>query len=441
MYDMIFAFIESSVGYGGIQVLCADFIRHVLNHGNQVVFITDFTLGNQKSVYFELLNDVKDQIQFIDSDNLGRPSLLENSDFDNLRKKIYKAIPDKFADIVAFAYYFETVQLAIRLFGEYKNAKLFYFWPHPLAFIRELTLGRMGYVYSKIKNRQYYYQRKLIIDMNNNDADFSLPVPCDIFVKWYYDIDREAKERNAECGPVRNIQPSTNYHYDSSSGQIKVLWVGRFDYFKNDAIVYIWKTLERIAEKHQKTKFIYNIIGGGGERFENDLRSRISPQNVEVNYLGIKKPEELPNIYVENDIGISMGLTIKQMAMCGLPAVLIDSLSDKYKPKRLCNWIFDTQKGDAGDGMYYYMATGKILDERVPLAAILNEILSDPEKLNTYSVKCKEYVKKYYDFDQQNEKIYKAALGSKLNVSDVKPFRYFWPMRLIYKIHRHRRMA
>lgn len=430
---MNYIFIEKSTNYGGVEILTADLIKYMIESGSKVFFITQLVDHNRKNIYSDLLKDISDGLNIINVPHLERVMMYEDDRYQEDKKIIKEYISEK-EDYCLITYYFRTMQYGIRVLEGYSKIRILYLWPHPLQFILAIpTFPKAAYAFKRKKNKMYYYQKKLFELMHKSNASFYSSRSIFDYNNWFYETNLEQKKR-IECDPVRTIKPRKQYHYDINSKKISVLWVGRFDFFKNDAIAYIYKNLNEFASKYPGIMFELNIVGGGNETFTNDLKSKLNPGTVDINYLGLKKPDELPDIYVSNDIGIAMGLTVKQMAMCGLPAILIDSLNDNYKTEKYCTWIYETSEGDAGDGAYYY-SMGKPLTNRNKLSDILSSVIKEPASLNQLSMKCTEFVKKYYSLNTQNQKIIEAAEQSQLCVSEIKPFIYSLPVRRLYSLY------
>jgi hypothetical protein len=136
------------------------------------------------------------------------------------------------------------------------------------------------------------------------------------------------------------------------SRQLKIIWVGRFVWFKITSIEYIIKSLEYLSNNYISSNISLDIIGYGNKESEDELIKLIDNTLLNVNILGGVDYDQLPEIFEQYDIGIGMGLTIKNMADCALPSILIDSIKEADVNLPCCEWFHNSDIDDAGDGFY-----------------------------------------------------------------------------------------
>lgn len=239
------------------------------------------------------------------------------------------------------------------------------------------------------------------------------------------------------CAPVRFNRKivADKISNRKITNRLRVLWIGRLTYFKSDAIIHIFESLEKMRQAYPSINFVFNIIGDGSEKDRNYVKARITPQNVSVKFWGMIKPEDLYEHFKNNDIGVSMGLSVKIMAANGLPAILIDSMDRRYTSEKNCNWIFETDDGDAGDGLYYQIM-GRPLNYRRRLVDILESVLKGDIDLNEYSVKSKEYVDNKYSYEKKYDDLYEEAINSEFRPNTCNTFHYNICIRFVFKIYK-----
>lgn len=424
---------------GGVEVFIIDMIHFLCKNNHKVFFLTETKSDN---VYFNYLDIETPNLKFLNIRIPVNMGLYSKKQLALDREKIYEII-EICEPIYVISTYFNTFQFFMDIFIKHNSSKFLFIWPHPLDWIWTVPfIPKDNFITKKIKNRKYFYQRKLFELMSDNCAHYYSCRAVFDFNKWYYDLAVTPPDF-IEALPIRaDIQKLPQYQEERGNKKIKILWVGRFAFFKNDAIIHIFATLEKLAIQYPQYEIIFNIAGYGPENHTRYIKKNIRPQNITVNYLGGIHPDKLNTFFLQNHIGIAMGLTVKQMAQAGLPAILIDTLQKGYEDKKNCNWIFDTTEGDAGDGNYYDLM-GRPLKYREYLEDLLNDVFKNLDKLQIYSIKSKAYVEKYYSFEIQSRNIIKAIENSTFTGRTYHVFRYNFLLRLLYKyykaLQRHRR--
>ena len=417
----------SGVCIGGMEVLFANYAKFLVDNNYNVIFLTKKTEDN---IFNILLKDIEDKIHFVWLKI--RDSLYESERSLNYnRNYVLKQIGDiDYNDTYGVCGFFMDIELMISIFRN-TPVKISYIWPHPLDWLAYLFPNQRTYNFKKqINNPLYLYQKELITKMHNKNASYYTSYAIFNFNKWYY--EEPLSDRKIEGLPVQKNVKDIGYKITDNHRKWNILWVGRFDFYKNDAIFRIYKTLVSIAQT-KRIDIEFNIVGDGLPKFREELKSRMNNSIIKVNFLGIVHPDDLASIFSKNDIGIAMGVTVKQMGYAGLPAILIDSLSNEYSSPMCCNWVCDIETGDDGDGMYYSLI-GKPLEYRQDLRALLNEVFDNPCKLNEYSQKCKDAIAKQYSYENQYNIITERILNSKFTGDDALIFRFNVIKRVIYKI-------
>lgn len=419
---------------GGMEVLFSGLIKYCLAKDYHVYFITK-KIDND--IYHTLLdfNDPKFHLVYRgNKDVVWMNDKESKSERDNVIKELKGLDFDNSVVLVGF---YTDLVYSMNLFYE-NPIRIMMIWPHPLDWINRLYLFPDKYHNrTKRSGSHFLFQRKLLKELDKNNASYYTSYAIRNYNEWYYNEILE--NRVIEGLPIQqDCGTPFIYHRKERFDKFSVLWVGRFTYFKNDAIEYIFKNLCNIAEKYPNIEFVFNIVGKGEKKQENDIKHRVNQEKsdkVKVNYLGTVMPNNLTSVLSQNDIGVAMGVTVKQMGYAGLPAVLIDSLSDNYREDNCCCWISETETGDDGDGMYYKLS-GNPLTNRRNLYDIFDEVVNNPQKLYKMSAICKEHIIKHYMYTRQNEIILQRAFSSSFRNEYHMKYRHNIFLRSLWKIRK-----
>lgn len=432
---MKFILIDPGISIGGIEVLMADFAKYLSDKKIDVIFLVG---GQSNSIYYELINTGYN-IKFCEIEGINNTIYYSkrNNVYNKDRKKVFELI-DKKEQINVVTCFFYTLQYAMNIFENYSEyTRILQIWSHPLEWIHRLVHNK-DYVYKKKKNSLYYYQRNLLQEITHKNASHFISKSIFDFNNWYYEAELICPEgEKMWCAPVRFNRKieHTEIGNRKITNQLRILWIGRLTYFKSDAIIYIFESLEKMSQRYPEINFVFNIIGDGSEKDRQYVKDHITPQNVSVKYWGTVKPNNLYEHFNNNDLGISMGLSVKIMAANGLPAILIDSLDRKYKSEKNCNWIFETDDGDAGDGLYYHIM-GCPLDYRMRLVDLLESVLKKAIDLDDYSAKSKEYIENKYSYKKKYDDLYEEAINSEFRPNTCDTFHYNIFVKFAFRIYK-----
>ena len=433
---MKFFFIATSSAYGGMEHLFIEMSRFLCNNDNSVYFIT----RNSESIYYNdrVLNEnvnfnainlnFNKPIQYTTENEMKQiKEKLELNNFSNIGKH---------EECYVITSSFDDFQLAISIFGHDYRFKLMHLWGHPEEWKNVQKLHKnAGMTNKKIKNSMYYYQRKLIKLLYEKNADFYSGRVVPVFINWYYELKIYPKDISVL--PIQSINKSIiDYNIIKGKINLNILWCGRFDYWKDEAIIHIHTTLEKLAKYYTNIVINYYIIGFGRNENTNYVKESINPVNVNVNYIGEVKSEELSKMISKYDIGIGMGLSVKKMGQVGLPSIVIDSVDKEHSNWLKADWLFNTKEGDAGDGYYFHIA-GKKIEGRKDLYELLDEVFKEPLLLNDYSKRCLDYVNENYSEGKQIEKIINRVLGSQFCGINYPIYRRNICLRLMYRLYKN----
>lgn len=426
---MNFVFIDSNNAIGGIENLLIEMSNYLVDSNNKVFFLT----YNNDTIYHKFLSNTlnikiinikyKNEIQYSERKNIKKIKRHSLSIFGENNDKYYVIAPG-----------FKNFQFAMAIFGDDKRFGLMHLWGHPEDWKNTLKIyGNRGISKKIIKNPKYYYQQKLLEFLYEKNADFYGGRVVPVFNSWYYGLELEPKA--IYTLPIQSVDESLeNYRISMSKREFNIVWCGRFDYWKNEAIIHISKVLEKLSEEYTEFKINYDVIGYGNDNNTNYVKNSIITNNVSVRYLGIIKPNELSKTLSKYDIGIGMGLSVKKMGQIGVPAIVIDSVDKEHLDWLKADWLWNTAEGDAGDGYYFHLA-GKEIKGRKDLYDLLNEIFDHPLLLNNYSKKCIDYVKKNYSEEKQIQEMINCAMNSNFCGIDYPIYRRNIFFRIMYNFY------
>jgi len=400
---MIFILNDLHSDIGGAEIFLIEFAKYLQKNRYKVYFL----IGNN-DFYESRLKSTN--IRFIHRSYIDRIELMNDKQIEKEKNRILKEI-SKDEDYIVVSLFFQTLHYAMAIFNGCSNIQLFYIWPHPEDWIKAVKIiGKRDFNLKIINNRKYYYQKELLSYLQKKNAMYYGSRIVPIYNSWYYGVD--FNPTTVEALPIQSIADSDIViHKKLDSLHFSVLWVGRFDYWKNEAIIHIFIVLERIALLYPNISFEFGIIGYGDDKNQNYIYKNISPINIDVKFIGKVDPESLVDYFYRYDVGIGMGLSVKKMAQAGLPSIIIDSFEKKVPHPNNSNWLFNTTEGDAGDG-YYFKIAGKELSSRRPLIELFQEVVEAPRKIEIYSARCIEYVEKYYSAEKQFAKLIEQANAS-----------------------------
>lgn len=418
-------FNDSNINIGGIEVMFIEMTEYLISQGHKVFFLVENLsiyekkLSSHEHVYF-IRRKTDQVIEFMSDKKIEKEREFVLKQF-NLSENYYVISP-----------YFDKLQLAMALFKSHKNFKLLNLWPHPEEWTSRVRLiGRANFSRKIYKNKKYKYQRKLLelLDLKNGHFYGGRVVP--IFNNWFYKINLNPP--TIEALPIKDIEFDIKLSDQRAElKSIKIIWCGRFDYFKNEAIISISNVLNNLVLKFPEYKVVYGIIGYGSDKYTREVQERINSQNIEVEFIGKVEPENLTKVFRSYDIGIGMGLSVKKMAQVGIPSIVIDSVGPKDDHPKNSNWLFDTKEGDAGDGYYYRIANNSI-ENRESLHDLLERVFSNPSLLKGYGDLSFNYVNEFYSFEKQVNAIIHGAKTSNFFAEDYPVFKRKKYEYLIYQ--------
>lgn len=388
-----FILVDSNTTIGGVEVLFIEMALKLAEKNNVY-----FLVKNNNSIYQTKLKEKKN-VFFIESLQSIPVEYLSNIQLFKEKKHVLKQL-DINVNYLVIAPYFKSFQYCMHIFGDNPNFKLVHLWAHHQNWInskRVLTKNKIVKKKPVFKTDMYYYQKKLWNEMYKRNAHYYGGRIVVDMNNWYYSTNISVNEIPVLPIDIHQYREPDKMNLENKKSY-KILWVGRFTFFKNKSIITISKTLETLSKKYEDVNFVFDIVGYGNKKDTKFVKNMVKSNQVAVNFLGTIDFSELSNLFSGYDIGIGMGLTVKKMAEAYLPAILIDSVDKTDIDKKMANWLIDTVEGDAGDG-YYFSITNKKISYRKSLFTLLEEVIINPENLSVIAKKGREYVEEHYSLN------------------------------------------
>lgn len=350
----------------------------------------------------------------------------------NLEKEYVMSQLDEEEYYVVISFYFSNFQYALAIFGDNSNFKLLHFWQHPQDWINNLFLAG-NYNYAKaglsFNKKKYNYQKRLLLKLQEKSADYcGLNKKLLEFNSFFYGIELRLNKNSFAFPTFSKCKKSDRNFTVQSSKSLKILWVGRFDWFKIGAIEYIAKSIDYLSNRFNNFNLTFDIVGHGQTKFEFFINELVCESVININFLGKINYSELPYLFAKYDLGIGMGITVKNMSDCSLPTILIDSIDHTNILEPACVWFFESEIDDSGDG-YYHSLSGSV-QKRSTLIDLIIPIIEAQSDLEDLSKKSKINFDENYSMQNSLTKFYNLINESNFCGTNYPP--YIRPM--IYKI-------
>jgi hypothetical protein len=246
-------------------------------------------------------------------------------------------------------------------------------------------------------------------------------------VKKYHEYYYDVKLSNSEVIPlpfdIPNIDIDSLKQRKSNNDILKVIWLGRFEYFKNPAIKKVYSALSNLANKYKYMKIEFDLIGYGRKKYEKDIRKNVKTDNrLEVNYLGKIPPNKLPEILVQYDVGVAMGTSALHIASMRIPTIYLDASDENHFDDIKGCWLHNEPIG-LGSGIYADIA-GIRIKGRKKLKELFQEIILNPELKENYGVLDRSYVLENHDENKNMPQIIDAWTSSTFTPNDMIIYRH-----------------
>ncbi len=410
-------------GLGGAETLHSRIVNYLAASKCKLYMIASERDFTYKQISKEFLEDIiripVDGIYLSTKNN----SQKEKKEIQELAKS-YLSLNDNM--LLAYAPYFSNLQVTMMIFESFQHARLFTSFLHPEAWPR--ALFSWPSVYGKSirplrKNSLYYYQKELLKKLDTGSASWFM---SDL-VKKYHEHYYEVELPNSRVIPlpfgIPEIDPVVFERARKKSCTLKVVWLGRFEYFKNPSIKKTYKALQQIIEKRKDLKVEFDLIGYGSEKYEKDIRKEVKTSGrLQVKYLGKIFPDRLPEVIAQYDVGVAMGTSALHIGVMGIPTIYVDASDENhYKEIKGC-WLHREPIG-LGSGVYGDIA-GFRIDGREDMRILFEEMIAAPNLLEDYGVKDRNYVIENYDENKIMPQIIDAWTSSTFSPGDMEVYRY-----------------
>ncbi|MEW7864197.1 hypothetical protein [Aeromonas diversa] len=411
---MNFVIFDLSKSLGGAETFDCRFIDYLVGLGDSVAVV-----GHQDSVIFGLLDakSIKVRTYIIPEMDDFFVSPREQSSLATLGQQI---IDDFLGEnIYVLASYFEVLHKAMHVFNGDKRVHISTGMLHPEAWsLWEPGAGLNASRAFKPKkiDRLWYYKRDLLSKL---DHDKAIWYPNDIFRKYNEDyFSLCLNHRALATVPVEPVTYSINYQITTPENILRVLWLGRFDFFKNESIFKFIDSLLDLLDKNKNLTICFDLIGYGAEIYERELKSYAKQvgDRLNIRFLGKMSETEIYGfVGVEKyHFAVAMGSSAYHLAMMGLPVLAIDSSAKGLRRLVKGVWLDEaTDEFDEGSSLYLMMI-GEEPPQRRDILDILFEVFDDGF-LQRKSISCSEYVNRYHNIDLLLPKIRGYMLQSEFS--------------------------
>lgn len=337
-----------------------------------------------------------------------------------------------YGSTTVFAPDYNRLQLSLAMFGSESMDKRIVagFW-HPESWPSALCndpaedRGIVG----KVKTSHWLYQRRLLETLNRKSSLWFMNEISRLYNEWFYEI--ELDHSTVVPLPFSLIGSQPFYKRISASQRsLRVIWFGRFDYFKNPAIISVFKSLSGFSKE---IDINIDLVGYGSEGCTNSLRKEIESFSVKACFLGSASLERLKAIINNYDLGVAMGYSAVTLASLGMPTVIVDGGKiENSSPETGCLFN-ESYDGYLGEGIYYDVLAVK-KNGRRPLKSIFEDFIqSTLSQREAIGKSAAEVANRVFDLNTNTEQIFKRFSESiSFRGEDVSAFRQTGRSRMLF---------
>lgn len=262
-------------GLGGAETLHSRIVNYLAASKCKLYMIASERDFTYKQISKEFLEDIiripVDGIYLSTKNN----SQKEKKEIQELAKS-YLSLNDNM--LLAYAPYFSNLQVTMMIFESFQHARLFTSFLHPEAWPR--ALFSWPSVYGKSirplrKNSLYYYQKELLKKLDTGSASWFMSDLVKKYHEYYYDVELPNSRVIPLPFDIPEIDSVVLNRSRKNSDILKVVWLGRFEYFKNPSIKKAYEALQQLIEKHKDLKVEFDLIGYGSEKYEKEDRKSV----------------------------------------------------------------------------------------------------------------------------------------------------------------------
>ena len=395
MNIIIFDFNKS---IGGAETFNCRFIRYLVDNGDVVGVV-----GNEGVALFELLDRKGIKVKkYIIPEMDGFFISPSNEVFLN---SFGRQILDDFIDqdIYVLASYFDVLHKAMHVFDGNKRVRILTGLLHPEAWTiweSESGFNSSRAFKPKVINKLWHYQRQLLFRL---DRAHAIWYPNDIYRKYNEDYFSVSLTHQALATvPVESATKKIGYNILAPERFMRILWLGRFDFFKNESILSFIEHLNVLLKDRTGMHIRFDLIGYGDDIYEREVKSyeNLIHERLEIRFLGERNESDIySQIECEKyHFGVAMGSSAYHLAMIGLPVLAIDSCVKGYR--RLVKGIWLDEASDEFDeGSSLYLS---LIGENTSPRKDINIMLSSVFECGFLQKKaddCCDYVKVHHNVD------------------------------------------
>jgi glycosyltransferase involved in cell wall biosynthesis len=417
---MHFVTLHPTSNLGGAETLLTRIVRSFTKNRKRIIMITyenDF-------VFSELTEDEKKLVDRRIIPQMGKSVKYlhdkEIADLENLGSKIRKS---RQGPLCIYAPYFNNLQLAITMFRKTDNVRILTAFLHPEAWPRSLFRSRFCSTKKSIRplkeNQLWQYQKNLLNMLDQNRACWFMSESVKAYHEYYYGVTLSNSYVIPLPFDIRNH--STKWGGSREQKTFRVVWLGRFEYFKNPSIKTVFMALQDLAKIHTDINFEFSLIGYGRKEYEEDVRSFVQSNLVKVNFLGKISVSEIDPLLTKHDVGVAMGTSALHMGALGMPTIYIESSDEKNAESIKGTWLFDQPIGLASG--VYLKITGNQYPGREHIRSLLEHAIKNKDLLARFGEKSRKYVEDYYDEEKLIPRILEATDNSTFAPDKVPVYR------------------
>lgn len=420
---MKLAILFSSTAIGGAETLMARISRYSIRHNYDLQLVNT----SCESVIKDLIEPEKFSSIVDLSLSLGT-GLMTKKEFERLVAA--KELVSKTADeIHILAPYFHNIQIAMAAFRPYADrVRITTAFLHTEAWSRALftipLFGKRQQIRDLKQNSLYYYQKHLLQRLDLGSANWFMSDLVKKYHEYYYDVQLPNSRVIPLPFDIPEIDPVVLNRSRKNSDILKVVWLGRFEYFKNPSIKKTYEALDRLTEEHKDLKVEFDLIGYGNEKYEKDIRKEVKTSGrLQVKYLGKIFPDKLPEVISQYDVGVAMGTSALHIGGMRIPSILVDASDEKHINQIKGCWLYEAPVGFLGEGVYADIC-GYSVKARQELSTMFEELLDRGHGSETLGNKCFEYTLENYDENKIMPQIIDAWTSSTFSPGDMEVYRH-----------------
>lgn len=407
-----FVIMDSSLSLGGAETFNARFVKYLCRDPSNRIVLLTVPGGTVESLL--RVNDIEVDVFYIPDAWTFNVSPRSRDALCELGRGVRRILNGK---VFVLCCYIENLHKAMYMFDGLSDVYLLSGVLHPEAW--SLWHPDSGFDANRSfgprkVDELWHYKRHLLKELDNHRA---LWYPNDIYRRYnehYFDI--KLNHRASATVPVELPNAEFKYQPELGSNVLKIVWLGRFDFFKNASIRAFIVGLSEVVDD-SVTSVLIDLIGYGETKYEHELRELSGFRGIKINFVGKKSEADIQALLCQNQyhVGFGMGSSAYHLAAYGLPVLAIDSAVKGYENWVKACWLCDANdEFDEGSSLYLDLI-GEYSGSRQELVEILRKIISDRDSLHDVGERCRNYVRSHHDVDVIMKRISGFMIGSTFN--------------------------